>query len=121
MTQSQDRDHITITPTDAHVVVRAGDRIIAQSDRALSLAEGSAPIVYYIPREDAEWSLFSPTDHSTHCPHKGDASYFTVEADGETLENVAWSYEQPFDQVAAIKDHLGFYTNKVSLEVVEAP
>lgn len=121
MTMSQDRDYITITPTGAHVIVRAGDRIIAQSDRALSLAEGGYPIVYYIPREDAEWSLFTPTDHSTHCPHKGDAAYFSVEAGGETLENVAWSYEAPFDQVAAIKGHLAFYTSKVSLDVVEAP
>lgn len=121
MTTSKDGDYITITPTGAHVVVRAGDRIIARSDRALSLAEGRYPIAYYIPREDSEWSLFTPTDHSTHCPHKGDASYFTVDAGGETLKNVAWSYEQPFDQVAAIKDHLAFYPDRTTVDLIEAP
>ncbi len=43
-------------------------------------------------------SLLKPTAHSTHCPYKGDASYFSIEADGKTLENAVWSYEKPFPQ-----------------------
>jgi uncharacterized protein (DUF427 family) len=54
-----------------------------------------------------------PTDHSTHCPYKGDASYFSIVADGRTVANAVWSYEQPFPAMTQIKDHLAFYPDRV--------
>ena len=59
------------------------------------------------------WSLMTPTDHSTHCPYKGDAAYFTIEADGQTAENAVWYYDDPYPAVSEIRDHVAFYANRV--------
>jgi uncharacterized protein (DUF427 family) len=53
------------------------------------------------------------TDHASHCPYKGDASYFTIAVDGRSADNAVWSYEQPFPAMAEIKDHLAFYPGRV--------
>jgi uncharacterized protein (DUF427 family) len=55
----------------------------------------------------------TPSTHSTHCPYKGDASYFSIAAGGRTADNAVWSYEQPFPAMAEIKDHLAFYPHRV--------
>ena len=105
---------ITITPTAGRVVVKAGGKVIADSRRALTLLEGSYPPVQYIPREDAQMGALVRSAQQTHCPYKGDASYYGIGHDG----NVVWSYEQPFPAVAAIAGHLAFYPNKVdSIEI----
>ncbi|MCW5693449.1 MAG: DUF427 domain-containing protein [Pseudolabrys sp.] len=107
-------DHpITIASEGKRVRVQFGDKTVADTTRALTLKEASYPPVYYIPRADADMSLLTPTAHSTHCPYKGDASYFTISGDGRTAANAVWSYEAPFPAVAEIKDHLAFYPNKV--------
>ena len=54
------------------------------------------------------------TDHGSHCPFKGDASYFSIEG---VADNAVWSYEHPFDEVARIREHLAFYPDKVRIEV----
>jgi uncharacterized protein (DUF427 family) len=110
-------DHpITITAHAGHVIVRAGGQVIADTNRALSLREASYPAVLYIPREDASMGLLSRTDHQTHCPYKGDASYFSLPT-GEKGRNAVWTYETPHDAVSPIKDHLAFYPDKVDIEV----
>jgi uncharacterized protein (DUF427 family) len=58
-------------------------------------------------------TLLKPTTHVSHCPYKGDASYFSIEASGRTAENAVWSYQQPFPAMAEIKDYLAFYPNRV--------
>ena len=106
-------DHpITVAPTGKHVVVKAGGKVIAETDSALTLQESNYPPVQYLPLQDVDADVISPTDHETYCPYKGDASYYSLStADGE-LENVIWTYEQPYDAVAEIKDHVAFYPNK---------
>jgi uncharacterized protein (DUF427 family) len=107
-------DHpITISSNGRRVRVRFGDRIVADTTRALTLREAHYPPVHYIPRADADMSAFTRTAHHTHCPYKGEASYFTIAADGRTAENAVWSYEQPFPAVAEIKEYLAFYPNRV--------
>jgi len=69
--------------------------------------------VYYIPRDDADMSLMERTQHSTHCPFKGDASYFSLRHGNRTAENAVWTYETPFDECMGIKDYLAFYWNKL--------
>ncbi len=103
--------HITIRKADGHWSVRAGGAVIGESSNALELVEGGYPPVIYFPREDIAMAFLDATDKSTHCPHKGDASYFSVVTKSTTLENVAWSYETPKEEVARIKDHLAFYTD----------
>lgn len=103
-------DHpITITPTSGRVVVKAGGRVVADTRRALTLREASYPPVQYIPRADADMSLLTRTDHSTHCPYKGDASYYSLPG----APNAVWSYESPHPAMAAIRDHLAFYPTRV--------
>ena len=107
-------DHpITITQNPHRIRVMLGGFIVAETTQALTLQEANYPPVQYIPREDVRMDLLDPTDHHTHCPFKGEASYFTVNGGGLVRENAAWSYEQPFPSVATIKEHLAFYPNKV--------
>jgi uncharacterized protein (DUF427 family) len=107
-------DHpITITPNPNRVRVVLGGMIVAETTRALTLKEADLPPVQYIPREDAQMDLFERTDHTTHCPYKGDAAYYTVMAGGLVARNSVWTYEQPFPAVAQIREHLAFYPNNV--------
>lgn len=108
-------DHpITITPHPKRVRVHYRGRVVAETTRALSLKEASYPAVLYIPREDADMAALRRTAHATHCPYKGDAAYYSLIADGEeAAENAVWSYEEPYPAVAAIKNHLAFYPNRV--------
>ena len=102
---------ITIRKAEGTWVVRAGGAVLGESQNALELTEGTLAPVIYFPREDIAMAFLDATDHSTHCPPKGDASYFSIVTKSTTLENAAWSYETPHDAVARIKDHLGFYVS----------
>ena len=107
-------DHpITIARNPQRVCVRFAGRVIADTTRALTLKEANYPPVQYIPREDADMSAFTATKHRTHCPYKGDASYFTLSSGSRTAENAVWSYEQPFPAVQEIAGHLAFYPDRV--------
>ncbi|MBR0973622.1 MULTISPECIES: DUF427 domain-containing protein [Bradyrhizobium] len=112
-------DHpITITPNPRRVRVTAGDVVIAESAKALTLKEARYPAVQYLPREDANMALLERTGRVTHCPYKGDASYYSVKADGKTLDNAIWTYETPFPAMTEISGHLAFYPDKVKIEEV---
>ena len=114
-------DHpITIEPSTVRVKVTAGDQIIADTANARVLREANYPAVLYIPREDANLALLSRTDHMTYCPYKGDASYFSLPAGIDKAENAIWTYEAPYEAVSQIKDHLAFYTDRVTIEQLPA-
>lgn len=87
--------------------------VVADSDRAVEMHEGRYAPVHYFPRDDVRLDLLRRTDHHSHCPYKGDASYWTLTVAGREAENAVWSYEDPFDQVARIKDCLAFYPDRV--------
>jgi uncharacterized protein (DUF427 family) len=110
-------DHpITVEPAKGRVVVRFGGEIVADTMHALQLRESTYKPVFYIPRSDAKLAHFHRSTHSTHCPYKGDASYFDLAAGDAQASNVVWSYETPFPAMAAIKEHLAFYPNHVVIE-----
>jgi len=110
-------DHpITVTPTEGRVVVRDGDRVIADTRNALTLKESTYPAVFYIPRADADMAALSKTEHHSYCPYKGEASYFSLPGNAEHAINAIWTYETPYDAVATIRDHLAFYPDRVSIE-----
>jgi uncharacterized protein (DUF427 family) len=113
MSEATAGHHIVIDPEPARVRVMLGGAVIADSTRAMILREGRLPPVHYIPRDDVDAVAISRTDHHSHCPFKGDASYFTLTGGGVTVENGAWSYEQPYPAADAIRGHLAFYPNKV--------
>ena len=110
-------DHpIAITANPKRVRVTAGGAVIADTTHALTLKEARYPAVQYIPRGDTNLALLSRTNRTTHCPYKGDASYFSVAAGGKALENSIWTYETPFPAMAEISGHLAFYPDKVTIE-----
>ena len=112
-------DHpITITQNPRRVRVTAGDIVIAETSKALTLKEAKYPAVHYVPREDTNMALLERTDRVTHCPYKGDANYYSVKADGKTLDNAIWTYETPFPAMTEISGHLAFYPDKVKIEEV---
>lgn len=104
---------ITVTPNRRRVCVTLAGKAIADSSNTLTLKEANYPPVHYIPRADVDMSALTRTDHRTHCPYKGDASYFTIRVDGRQADNAVWSYEQPFPAMAEIKEYLAFYPNRV--------
>ncbi len=104
---------ITIEKNPNRITVTFNGTVLADTQRALILKEGPLPPVNYIPREDVQMSCLERTDHSTHCPFKGDASYFSVSVNGKTAENAVWTYEAPIDSVAQIKDYVVFYPEKM--------
>jgi len=101
--------HISIKKASGTWSVRAGGAVLGESSNALELSEGDYPPVIYFPREDIAMAFLDPSDSTSHCPHKGDASYYSVVTKSRTLENAVWSYEDPKEAVAEIKDHLAFY------------
>jgi uncharacterized protein (DUF427 family) len=107
-------DHpITIERYGHRITVKVAGRVIADTHEALTLREAGYPAVQYIPREDVDMTLLSPTDHATYCPYKGDATYFSIPLGGERSINAVWSYETPFAAVAGIRDHVAFYPDRV--------
>jgi uncharacterized protein (DUF427 family) len=109
---------ITVAKNPDRVVVKAGDQVIADTRAALSLQEASYPAVQYIPRADVDLTLLERTKHHTYCPYKGKASYYSVLPAGPAGVNAVWTYEQPYDAVADIREHLAFYPDKVSIEII---
>ena len=104
-------DHINIRKAPGTWSVRAGGAVLGESQNALELSEGDYPAVIYFPREDIAMAFLDRTEKSTHCPHKGDARYFSIVTKSKTIADAVWSYEDPKEDVARIKDHLAFYTN----------
>ena len=114
-------DHpITIEPSTARILVSLGGQVVADTRDALVLREGKYPAVNYIPRKDVDMTLLVRTDHSSYCPFKGDASYYSIPSGGERSNNAIWTYEAPYAAVAAIKDHVAFYPDRVD-SIVEQP
>jgi uncharacterized protein (DUF427 family) len=115
-------DHpITITAAPHRVRITFAGRVVADTRRALSLAEASYAPVMYIPPEDVDLTMLERTDHKTRCPYKGEASYYSIRTAGRIAQNAVWSYEQPLAAVAAIARHMAFYPKLVdSLEQLPA-
>ncbi|MBY8879356.1 DUF427 domain-containing protein [Actinacidiphila acidipaludis] len=111
-------DHpITVEPTGARVVVRAGGEVIADTARALTLREADYPAVQYIPLDDVDANVLRPTGTATYCPYKGDASYYTLTGPGGDVTDAVWTYRQPYDAVGLIAGHVAFYPQHVEIEV----
>ena len=115
-------DHpIAIEPARERVRVMLDGVAVADTTRALVLREAAYQPVFYIPREDTQLALLTRSAHTTHCPYKGDASYYTIRAGGRVSENAIWSYEEPYPAMRPIAGHLAFYPNRVdAIEVTKA-
>jgi len=111
-------DHIKIRPAGGTWVVRAGGAVIGESKNALELVEGDYPAVIYIPREDLAMAFLEQTETTSTCPHKGQATYYSIIAKSGEIVDAGWSYENPIDGMEQIKGHLAFYPGKAAVEEV---
>ena len=105
---------IETKPAGVRVRVTFKGELIADSRDAIRLEESKYPPVYYLPRKDVKMDRLARSEHRTHCPFKGDASYFSLK-DGPP--NAVWSYEQPYDEIGIIKELLAFYPDKFEISV----
>jgi uncharacterized protein (DUF427 family) len=112
-------DHpIDIEPTDGRVRIRLGGRVVAESSAALTLREASYPPVQYVPLADVDPAVLEPSSHTSYCPFKGKATYYSLKVGDRVVPDSVWTYVDPHDAVAPIKDHVAFYVDKMdSVEV----
>ncbi len=116
-----DAHRITVSEPVLVVRVEVDGVLVADTARARVLREGSLPPRYYIPSDDVRMELLVNTEHSTTCPFKGDASYWTLELEDVRHENIVWSYEEPIASLPEIAGLLCFYNERVGLAVDGEP
>lgn len=104
---------VEFAPSPKRIRAIFGGETIIDTTAALILHERGHVPVYYVPRQDVAMERLHPTDHATHCPFKGDASYFDLVVGEDKAENAVWSYEFPFDECAGLKDYVAFYWSKM--------
>ncbi|MFC6674219.1 DUF427 domain-containing protein [Marinobacterium aestuariivivens] len=104
---------ICFEPCDARISVEFNGRLVADSSRVMVLRETGLPATYYFPREDVRMDWLRPSEHHTHCPFKGNASYWTLEVAGKCAENAVWSYEDPYDEAAQVRNYVAFYWGRM--------
>jgi uncharacterized protein (DUF427 family) len=110
---------ITLEPGKRRWRAAVKNHVIADSDNALILREAHMAPVVYFPRADVAMEYMGRTERHTHCPFKGEASYYTLTMNAEILENVAWSYEEPIDGMEQIAGRIAFYPGEVELYEVD--
>jgi len=104
---------IVFEPSPRRLRVMVGGETIADSLAMRLLHERNHLPVYYFPREDVRMDLLAPSDHDSHCPWKGVARYWHIEAGGNRIEDAAWSYDAPYSQIDEIAGYVSFYWSKM--------
>jgi uncharacterized protein (DUF427 family) len=108
---------IDVLDSSRHVKVRVNGELVAETNRPKILFETGLPPRYYILQEDIRMETLVPSEKNTQCPYKGVASYWSVEAGGERVEDLVWSYQDPIPEAAKMKGYLCFFNERVDLEV----
>jgi len=114
---TSDGDRIQLRRAGQRVRVLAGEMLIADTRAAVCLAENGYPPRWYIPPADVAMHCLTDSDTRTHCPYKGDARYFDLQHDDNTLADAAWCYAAPIDSVAAIAGYLAFDHPQLTLHI----
>jgi len=109
---------VEVEPSRRHVRVALGGEPIADSERALELHETGHATRFYIPVEDVREGVLVPSERTSHCPFKGDASYYSARVNGDVHADVAWYYPDPIPAVAEIAGYVAFYPDKVELDAL---
>jgi uncharacterized protein (DUF427 family) len=110
---------IKLYPSPKRVRCILGQTTIVDSTRPLLLLEQGHMPVYYFPMEDVQIDLLRRTDHRTHCPYKGNASYWSADLGVQMHENLVWAYETPYEEMARISGHMAFYWNRFDQRLEE--
>lgn len=107
------RNKILCTPFPRRIrAVLAGETIL-DTEAAMLLHESGIPAVAYIPIADVVAQFLTKTDHTTHCPYKGDASYWTIAVHDRVEENAVWGYESPIGNAAFIEGYVAVYWDRM--------
>ncbi len=104
---------VDIQATQTRMRVEFGGCVIADARSALRVDESRHDIVYYVPKRDVRMDLLTATGHSTYCPFKGTARYWSINVGDRHAENAVWAYDEPYDEALALRDHVAFYANRV--------
>ena len=100
-----------IRATSRHLVVRDGERVIADTHRPVVLYESGFAPRWYVPREDVDEAALTPVEGQTFCPYKGLASYYDI---GERA-GAAWSYPEAWPEVSRIRGLVSFEADKIEV------
>ncbi|MBE1875650.1 DUF427 domain-containing protein [Myceligenerans pegani] len=105
---------IDALPSSRHVRVVVGGEVVAESHRPVVLTETGLQPRYYLPRVDVRMDLLTPTDTTSHCPYKGEASYWTLDAGGKQLADVVWGYDTPLPESTRLAGLVCFWPEKTA-------
>jgi uncharacterized protein (DUF427 family) len=104
---------VVVEPTPKRIRGMFNGEFVVDTTNAVILHEKNHVPVYYFPIEDVRADIISPTDHSTNCPYKGDASYWSLQVGDRMAENVVWSYKEPLEECPELNGYMAFYWNKI--------
>ncbi len=107
-------DHrVDIAPSNRAVRVEFAGLTIASSRTTLLVDEAHHDLVHYLPRSDVRMDLLTPTEHTSYCPFKGTARYWTIAVGARQAENAVWAYDEPYDEALPLGGHVAFYPDRV--------
>jgi uncharacterized protein (DUF427 family) len=109
----QPTHRVDIEPSTVHVQVEFGGQIIADTRSALLVLESHHDPVYYVPRRDVQMTHLVATDHTSYCPFKGHARYWSIRVGQRSAENAVWAYDEPYDEALPLQGHVAFYPDRV--------
>ncbi len=105
---------VTEVPLHQRMQVRLNDEVLADSSDVIEVREDKNPPRCYFPRADVTMGRLERSQTTSECPFKGVAHYFHLRSGGQLLDDAAWSYEDPYDEHAALKNRVAFYEEKLS-------
>jgi uncharacterized protein (DUF427 family) len=108
---------VDVLRSSRHVRVEIDGTVVAETERPLLLLETGLPARWYVPRADVRFDRLTPTDTTSTCPYKGNASYFTATVGDALYEDVAWSYVTPIPECPKIEQAVCFFNERVDLTV----
>ena len=104
---------VRIEPNPRRIRAFVNGVAVADSTRSVYLFEQGHQPIYYLPAEDVRFDLLTATDHTTHCPRKGDASYWSITVGDRTVQNAVWGYPHPIAGCPDISGYVAFYWNRI--------
>ena len=112
--------HVRERTIGARMRVAIDGDVIADSGDVVKVEEDGNPPRYYFPREDVQMERLERSATTSKCPFKGEAHYFDVNSNGRRLKDAVWTYEEPYDEHADLKDRVAFWDDKLP-EIENSP
>jgi len=107
------RHRLLLHPFPRRVRARFAGEVVLDSTRGALLHESNILPRLYVPLDDVRTDLLERTDHATHCPFKGDASYWSVRVGDRVAENAVWTYEEPIPEASWLRGLVSVYPERM--------